>query len=177
MGTVKNATYKVHNGVDFDEIHFKTKAAQVICANGKTVESQLEDKANYECGAWTPVLGTGNTGTVIPCTSAGSYYEKTNNKVSCYFVVSVQNWNVPNPNELLIMTGFPFPMNTKQIAIGEICEYGGVSSSAEATGGLGIYRQGTTFWIGRRTSQNIRSMIVNHFDKSFYFLGKIEYTI
>ncbi len=46
MGTVKNATYKVHNGTDFDEIHFKTKAAQVFCEDGKTVEAQLAELVN-----------------------------------------------------------------------------------------------------------------------------------
>lgn len=46
MGTVKNAIYKVDNGVDFDEIYFKTKAAQVFCNDGKTVESQLAEIVN-----------------------------------------------------------------------------------------------------------------------------------
>lgn len=46
MGTIKNAVYKVDNGVDFDEIHFKTKASQVFCNDGKTVESQLADMMN-----------------------------------------------------------------------------------------------------------------------------------
>ncbi len=43
MGTIKNAVYKVDNGTDFDEIHFKTKAAQVFCNDGKTVEVQLAE--------------------------------------------------------------------------------------------------------------------------------------
>ncbi len=43
MGTIKNAVYKVDNGTDFDEIHFKTKASQVFCSDGKTVESQLAE--------------------------------------------------------------------------------------------------------------------------------------
>lgn len=47
MGTIKNAVYKVDNGTDFDEIHFKTKAAQVFCNDGKTVESQLADFMNF----------------------------------------------------------------------------------------------------------------------------------
>lgn len=46
MGTIKNAVYKVDNGTDFDEIHFKTKAAQVICSNGKTAEAQLAEIVN-----------------------------------------------------------------------------------------------------------------------------------
>lgn len=32
MGIQKNATYKVHNGIDFDEIHFKTNEAMVTGA-------------------------------------------------------------------------------------------------------------------------------------------------
>lgn len=46
MGTIKNAVYKVDNGTDFDEIHFKTKAAQVFCNDGKTVEAQLAEMRN-----------------------------------------------------------------------------------------------------------------------------------
>ncbi|MBB6622022.1 hypothetical protein H7E67_01130 [Clostridium gasigenes] len=38
----KNAIYQVDNGTDFDEINFRTIAAQVICADGKTVEALLE---------------------------------------------------------------------------------------------------------------------------------------
>ncbi|MBB6622227.1 hypothetical protein H7E67_02170 [Clostridium gasigenes] len=40
---IKNAIYQVDNGADFDEIYFKTTAAQVFCADGKTVEGQLAD--------------------------------------------------------------------------------------------------------------------------------------
>lgn len=53
MGTIKNAVYKVDNGTDFDEIHFKTKASQVFCNDGKTVESQLAEimnEANLNAG-------------------------------------------------------------------------------------------------------------------------------
>ena len=39
MGVQKNATYKVHNGTDFDEINFKTIAAQVKMASGVDLES------------------------------------------------------------------------------------------------------------------------------------------
>lgn len=46
MGAIKNAVYKVDNGTDFDEIHFKTKASQVICDNGKTAEAQLAEMMN-----------------------------------------------------------------------------------------------------------------------------------
>ncbi len=35
---IKNAVYKVDNGTDFDEIHFKTKAAQVFKDDGKTLQ-------------------------------------------------------------------------------------------------------------------------------------------
>ncbi|SDO76807.1 hypothetical protein [Clostridium gasigenes] len=38
---IKNAIYQVDNGADFDEIHFKTKAEQVFCKDGKTVEESL----------------------------------------------------------------------------------------------------------------------------------------
>ncbi|WP_346935301.1 hypothetical protein [Clostridium sp.] len=46
MGTVKNAVYKVDNGTDFDEIHFKTNAEQVGCADGRSVGSHLAEKVN-----------------------------------------------------------------------------------------------------------------------------------
>ena len=38
MGVQKNATYKVHNGTDFDEINFKTLASQVKMASGIDLE-------------------------------------------------------------------------------------------------------------------------------------------
>lgn len=40
---VKNAIYQVDNGNGFDEIHFRTKASQVIFSDGKTAE----DKVNF----------------------------------------------------------------------------------------------------------------------------------
>ncbi|WP_268871539.1 hypothetical protein [Clostridium culturomicium] len=40
---VKNAIYQVDNGSGFDEIHFKTKAAQVMMANGKIAEVEIAD--------------------------------------------------------------------------------------------------------------------------------------
>ena len=43
---VKNAIYQVDNGSGFDEIHFKTKAAQVMMANGKTAEVEIADILN-----------------------------------------------------------------------------------------------------------------------------------
>lgn len=41
MGVQKIANYKVHNGTDFDEINFKTIAAQVKMANGEDLENGL----------------------------------------------------------------------------------------------------------------------------------------
>ena len=39
MGIQKNATYKVHNGTDFDEINFKTIASQVKMSSGIDLEN------------------------------------------------------------------------------------------------------------------------------------------
>lgn len=39
MGVQKNATYKVHNGTDFDEINFKSIASQIKMASGVDLES------------------------------------------------------------------------------------------------------------------------------------------
>ena len=46
MGVQKKATYKVDNGVDFDEINFKTIAAQVKMASGIDLESGFEISKN-----------------------------------------------------------------------------------------------------------------------------------
>lgn len=43
--TIKNAIYQVDNGSGFDEIHFKTKAEQVFCKSGKSIDIELEEKA------------------------------------------------------------------------------------------------------------------------------------
>lgn len=42
---VKDAVYLVDNGTGFDEFHFKTKAAQVICKDNRSVEVNLSEKA------------------------------------------------------------------------------------------------------------------------------------
>lgn len=41
----KNAIYQVDNGTGFDEIYFKTIAAQVICADARSAEVNLNEKA------------------------------------------------------------------------------------------------------------------------------------
>lgn len=51
--TQKNAIYKVDNGVDFDEIYFKTIASQVNISDGRNLETLLQ-------GAQTDVTGSGN---------------------------------------------------------------------------------------------------------------------
>jgi len=90
MGAIKNAVYKVDNGVDFDEIHFKTKAAQVFCNDGKTVESQLAEVTNFiqgmTIGAIYPTLLNGwvnfNEGY-----SVVKYWKDTNNVVHIQGVI------------------------------------------------------------------------------------------
>lgn len=46
MGTQQNAIYKVHNGVDFDEMNFKTIAEQVKTSDGSNVEVELSNRIN-----------------------------------------------------------------------------------------------------------------------------------
>ena len=43
MGVQKNATYRVHNGIDFDEINFKTIAPQVKLSDGEDVETAIKN--------------------------------------------------------------------------------------------------------------------------------------
>lgn len=43
MGVIKNAIYKVDNGIDYDSIYFKTSSAQVVDAStGTTVKADLD---------------------------------------------------------------------------------------------------------------------------------------
>ncbi|WP_346877555.1 MULTISPECIES: hypothetical protein [unclassified Clostridium] len=91
MGTIKNAIYKIDNGTDFDEIHFKTKAAQVFCNDGKTVESQLAELRQYVKYrfSWVNITtATDSLNTTIPypegssrgsCFVIGGYVTKANN--------------------------------------------------------------------------------------------------
>ena len=46
MAEIKNGKYKVHNGTDFDTIHFETKASQVIANDGSNLESHLAENAS-----------------------------------------------------------------------------------------------------------------------------------
>lgn len=48
MAEIKNGKYKVHNGTDFDTIHFETKASQVKTAAGGDLESHLADYAQFK---------------------------------------------------------------------------------------------------------------------------------
>lgn len=43
MGIQKNATYKVHNGTDFDEINFKTIAEQVKFSDGTSLSDYFKN--------------------------------------------------------------------------------------------------------------------------------------
>lgn len=45
---IKNGIYQVDNGVDFDEINFRTIAEQVICKDGKTVDASLAEIKNSQ---------------------------------------------------------------------------------------------------------------------------------
>lgn len=61
---IKDAIYQVDNGSGFDEIHFKTKAKQVICQNGKTAEQVLSEKgtkrgALHSINGWERDYDTG----------------------------------------------------------------------------------------------------------------------
>lgn len=51
---IKNAIYQVDNGTDFDEIHFRTKASQVLCEDGRNAEVQLNEKGKKNIASKTP---------------------------------------------------------------------------------------------------------------------------
>ena len=56
MGVQKNATYKVHNGTDFDEINFKTIGSQVKMNNGRNLEEEAAIKANKDTVSFVATL-------------------------------------------------------------------------------------------------------------------------
>ncbi|GEM_PF-3349913 len=76
MGTVKKAVYKVDNGTDFDEIHFKTDSEQVYMSDGNKLQSFIENlpipnpnlirNSSAEYGTW------GDTSGWYAYTAAGS---------------------------------------------------------------------------------------------------------
>lgn len=89
MGTIKNAVYKVDNGVDFDEINFKTIASQVKTANGSDVEVQLADITTklkwHIVEVWGTTAATGTTLVEYPagstkanCMMVAGYVIKSN---------------------------------------------------------------------------------------------------
>lgn len=50
MGVQKNATYKVDNGIDFDEINFKTIAEQVKMDDGKNLKEWFSNSIKDDNG-------------------------------------------------------------------------------------------------------------------------------
>lgn len=52
MGTTKTAIYKVDNGIDFDEIMFKTIATQVGLTSGETLQAWISklQRTTYDNG-------------------------------------------------------------------------------------------------------------------------------
>ncbi|MEG0297690.1 MAG: hypothetical protein RR620_13300 [Clostridium sp.] len=61
---IKNAVYKVDNGSDFDEIHFKTNADQVISKDGKTVEKALDETFKKSGGTISGGIYVMNKGSI-----------------------------------------------------------------------------------------------------------------
>lgn len=117
MGTIKNAVYKVDNGTDFDEIHFKTKAAQVFCNDGKTVESQLAEIVNGFANE------KGNNG-----------YTKLPNGIIIQWgeIVITVNKGTQATKILTLPTSFP----NKAICGGANPIYDNTASSAPSAGGM-----------------------------------------
>lgn len=63
MATQKNATYKVDNGTDFDEIHFKTNTEQVVGLKSYTeftptlLAGWVDMDGNIRCKYWKDSIG------------------------------------------------------------------------------------------------------------------------
>lgn len=84
MGVQKNATYKVHNGTDFDEINFKTTASQVKTNGGSDIETQLAERSNESVNGDNGWFKDKKTGVMIqygvfrtPGINAGSTIQPT----------------------------------------------------------------------------------------------------
>lgn len=56
MGVQKNATYKVHNGTDFDTINFKTIGSQVKMNSGRDAEQEIAIKADKSTVSFVATL-------------------------------------------------------------------------------------------------------------------------
>ncbi|MGN9161207.1 hypothetical protein [Clostridium sulfidigenes] len=89
MGVQKNASYKVHNGTDFDEINFKTIAAQVKTAGGSDVESQLAEMITF-INSKLKDTGLATSGVAVNITNGeGSNLFKWDNSI--YFFIAQDN--------------------------------------------------------------------------------------
>lgn len=121
MGTIKNAVYKVDNGVDFDEINFKTIASQVKTANGSDVEVQLAEKADYKYGTWTPVLYTSGSGSnSIDANTTGSTWVRIGNLVIAFYTITVSSYNTAWSSQLILLKGLPYVRDLSKIAFGNV---------------------------------------------------------
>lgn len=179
MGTIKNAVYKVDNGTDFDEIHFKTKAAQVFCNDGKTVESQLAEMIPTSQGVWTPYLYNGANGQGAVQKNKGSYWYKVGNIVTCSFDIEVSSYDTAWTGAAMLLKGFPFTPNKSFAETGIISYYYGFKISG--TYGVSIYPHVTAaaYWLGRVSASNNENGILwgNHVEQYFIIKGTLSFMI
>ena len=109
MAVQKNATYKVDNGKDFDEINFKTIASQVKTKKGSDVESELAEKmkkGNFAetsimgntGGDWTPHTGllNINNGEAYLIFITTNYCNTVSNSYSAIYYVACDSFGVVN---------------------------------------------------------------------------------
>lgn len=90
MGSTKKAVYKVHNGTDFDIIHFETEARQVKTEGGSDVETQLAAKANKIQENWiSPTLLNGTINQEVNNFNLASYRKNNFGIVNLKGVIQV----------------------------------------------------------------------------------------
>ncbi|WP_346917348.1 hypothetical protein [Clostridium sp.] len=160
-----------------------TDAAGNLQKQIDTHTSQLAEieskKPDYSWGWWTPVLYGGITGTPITGNVGGSHFKRVGNIITCYFRIEVPNWDTAMADEVLLIKGFPYPVQKGRAEVGGIIEYKGIRDTAAATGGIGVNHHGnaSSLWVVRRTASECPGLALTHCQQAFTLIGWWEYSI
>lgn len=93
----KDAQYKVHNGAEFEKIHFETKGSQVKMEDNSTAQKLKDDFESHKAenvtqaggvhgveieeGTWTPIIRGGTIAGSHSYTTQEGYYTRIKNRV------------------------------------------------------------------------------------------------
>lgn len=176
---VKDAVYLVDNGSGFDEIHFKTKAAQVVCSSGKDVQQEINERLISSEGIWTPIPYNGTNGYQPAYRDNGSYWVRNGSIVTCYFDFTVTDYDNSWEGASILIKGLPFTPRLNKPITGVASNYDGLKLNGAF--GVSIYPHASSpvMWLGRKESNTTYTMLsfITNCEKTFRINGEFTFSI